>query len=53
MIQFDLFTRPTETLEVRKEHIVTPRGGSYAGVAVVVAPSTTRAAAQSGTFFAE
>jgi integrase len=50
IIQFDLFTRPSETLEIRAQDIVEAKGGDYKGIAVVIAPSTTAAVRQAACF---
>ena len=57
LTSFDLFTRPTETLEMKPEDVVTPGVGQYRSTAVVIAPSNTgrtgaapRRAAKSGEF---
>ena len=48
-VQYDLFTRPSETLNILKEDVVAPRTGAYQGVAVIVAPGPVRAAAAEAT----
>ena len=56
---FDLFTRPSETLEIRKEDVIAPRRGQYQGVSIIIAPSAllenrltakTQKAAKSGEY---
>ena len=37
---FDLFSRPTEALDLRREDVSALQVGRYTGVAVVIAPST-------------
>ena len=37
-VQFDLFTRPSETLNLLYEQVVAPKVGKYRSVAVVIAP---------------
>ena len=41
VVSFDLFTRPTETLEIRKEDIFAPKG-RYKTTSVIIAPMPTK-----------
>jgi integrase len=50
MLQYDLFARPSEMLQVRKEDVIEPRGGGYSGTAVIIAPAATRAVRQATSF---
>ena len=46
ILEFDLYTRPTETLSIKKKHVVMPGGDRYPRWGVVIAPSTPNAAAK-------
>ena len=41
LVEFDLFTRPSETLEIRKEDVIVPKG-QYKTTSVIIAPLPTK-----------